>query len=149
MPHHFVTHEDRDKALLYALGLLEAEERRALQEHMLDGCGTCRSEVKGFEVVVEELSYCASAFPPPSRLRQRLLDQVSNERASLAPGEGFPAVRIKRAAAMEWEPTSHEGIWAKYLWVDQDKKRSTRLVRVQPGAKIPPHRHLATEVPDP
>ena len=97
MPHHFVTHEHRDQALLYALGLLEAEERQALEDHMHDGCGTCESEVKSFEAVVEELSYCACPFPPPSRLRQRLLDQVSNQLTSLAPGECLSAVRLKES----------------------------------------------------
>jgi hypothetical protein len=82
MPHHLLTHEDQDRALLYALGLLEAEERHALQKHIHDGCGTCESEVKSFETVVKELSYCASPWPPPSRLRQRLLDQVSNQLTS-------------------------------------------------------------------
>jgi hypothetical protein len=65
-----------------------------------------------------------------------LLDQVSNQLTSLAPGECLSAVRLKsRGHGMGTNLAPAH--FAKYLWVDQNKKRSTRLVRMQPVRRSP------------
>ena len=75
MRHHLLTEEQQHRTLLYALGILDPEEQTGLEDHLLQGCSTCESELQAFEEVVDLLFHAATLLSPPVRLRQRLLDQ--------------------------------------------------------------------------
>ena len=49
MRHQCPTHEIKEQAALYALGVLTQLEARAFESHVRDGCEICRSEVFRFE----------------------------------------------------------------------------------------------------
>jgi anti-sigma factor ChrR (cupin superfamily) len=45
---------------------------------------------------------------------------------------------------IDWEPTPWPGIWNKVLYEDATGRR-TVLTRMEPGARLPRHRHVALE----
>ena len=45
---------------------------------------------------------------------------------------------------IEWEPTPWPGIWNKVLYEDASGRR-TVLTRMEPGARLPRHRHVGLE----
>lgn len=46
MKHAIATDRERERAALYALGTLDAEEAARFAEHLAEGCGPCRAEVE-------------------------------------------------------------------------------------------------------
>jgi anti-sigma-K factor RskA len=63
---------------LHALGVLEGEDRLALEEH-LEECVSCRRELEQLRGDTALLALSATGPAPPSRARQRLLLAVSRE----------------------------------------------------------------------
>ncbi len=45
---------------------------------------------------------------------------------------------------IQWEPTPWPGIWNKVLYEDASGRR-TVLTRMEPGARLPRHRHVGLE----
>jgi anti-sigma factor ChrR (cupin superfamily) len=45
---------------------------------------------------------------------------------------------------IEWEPTKYPGVYIKRLYEDPSG-RMTSLTRMEPGAKLPSHRHVGIE----
>jgi anti-sigma factor ChrR (cupin superfamily) len=45
---------------------------------------------------------------------------------------------------IDWEPTKYPGVWIKKLYED-DTGRTTSLTRMEPGARLPRHRHVGLE----
>jgi anti-sigma-K factor RskA len=71
-----VTHEDYKEMLAaYALGALEAEETRALEEH-LRTCADCAAEVAQWSDATASLALSAQGVEPPAELRARILESV-------------------------------------------------------------------------
>lgn len=153
-------------AALYALGALEAEEARAFEAHLEEGCDACQSELREFESVVGSLGLAAHEAEPPVAARERLLERLaaqggseSNvEDASESKGEmgmgvladasrslcdeGFLVVR---AGEGQWLPTGDAGVSFKLLYTDRERGTFTTLVRMDAGASIRAHRHLGVE----
>ena len=48
-------------------------------------------------------------------------------------------------SAIEWEPTQFEGISIKVLYEDKEKGEMTCLLKWQPGATLPMHKHAEIE----
>jgi ChrR Cupin-like domain len=76
-------------------------------------------------------------------LRAQLL-RTAKERSPNRKAE-MQAWRIVRTAQLPWLPTKREGVWEKSLLHDPVRHRSARLIKINPGAAIPAHRHLGTE----
>ena len=47
--------------------------------------------------------------------------------------------------SLEWQATRFPGIEIKMLWQDADSEAYTALFRVQPGSRLPRHRHNGVE----
>ena len=45
---------------------------------------------------------------------------------------------------IEWEPTPFPGVWTKRLYGDASG-RMTTLTKMEPGARLPDHRHVGIE----
>ncbi|HYY95745.1 MAG TPA: cupin domain-containing protein [Pyrinomonadaceae bacterium] len=172
MTHATADEELEGQAALYALGALDAEEARAFESHLAEGCAACEAELREFEEVVSDLAFAAPEASPPAAARARLLALVSEEAAhdssaeaktetqsgdaqtktktqpggaetkSESGGAGFLVVR---AGEGEWRPTADAGVRFKLLFVDRERSTVTTLVRMEPGARIPAHRHLGVE----
>ena len=63
---------------LYALGVLEGDERTALQKH-LEGCTDCWRELEQLRGDMALLALSTSGPASPRRARQRLLDSIAGE----------------------------------------------------------------------
>ena len=141
-------HESREArieaALNYSLGLLEPSYNERLKEHLSRGCAECDAEALSFAQVAGALGMSANAVAPPPRLRERLLQAVAGIAASRDKTE-MQGWRMVRTTALPWQPAKREGIWEKSLLHDSIRRRSTRLIRMDPGAEIPAHRHLGDE----
>jgi anti-sigma factor ChrR (cupin superfamily) len=190
MTHATADEELEGQAALYALGALDAEEARAFESHLAEGCAACEAELREFEAVVSDLAFAAPEASPPADARARLLALVSEEAAhdrgaevktgtdsgdaktenqsgdaqtktktqsggaqtkaesgsaetrTESGGAGFLVVR---AGEGEWRPTADAGVRFKLLFVDRERSTVTTLVRMEPGARIPAHRHLGVE----
>lgn len=63
---------------IYALGALNPEEARLVQEH-LEQCAVCQSELRAYQQVVADLSLAARQRTPPEAVKQRLMAQVRQQ----------------------------------------------------------------------
>jgi anti-sigma-K factor RskA len=66
----------------YALGVLDAPERAALEAHLATNCPNCGSTLKEARWLVSQLAYAAPEAAPSDMLRGRLMKIVSEEAAS-------------------------------------------------------------------
>ena len=79
-----MTCEDlRDSYELYALGLLDGEEKREIDLHLGRNCAACRKYLKEALAVNALLLSQAPEVVAPSRLRRRVMASVGIERAGL------------------------------------------------------------------
>lgn len=70
---------------LYALGVLQGDERVALEKH-LEGCAACRRELEQLRGDMALMALSTAGPVPPRRARQRLLGAVAREpRRAAAP----------------------------------------------------------------
>src|SRR5262245_64422034 len=74
-----MTHEDIQSDLpLYALGSLDAEDRRAVEQHLADGCDSCSRELLTWREVVGMVPLEIPARAAPE-LKAKLLARVRAE----------------------------------------------------------------------
>ena len=154
---HTPAHEElMEQAALYALGALEAVEARDFERHLAEGCEACAAELREFEGVAARLALASAPARPPAGAREKLLSRIAADAedlrrperspaGALAPGKLAPALLVVRRDAGEWEATPAPGVFFKTLFVDREHDTVTRLVRLDPGARIPSHRHLGYE----
>lgn len=133
-----------DAAVNLSLGLLAPSERAGLNEHLRSGCVECEAEVLSFAEVAGALAISANAVEPPRRLRGQLLQTVAGLSAS-RDERGMQAWEVVATSALSWQPAKRRGIWEKSLLHDPVRHRSTRIIKMDPGAEIPAHRHLGDE----
>jgi anti-sigma factor ChrR (cupin superfamily) len=131
------TSELHELAASYALGALDSGERIAFEDHLRDGCPQCEAALRGYSEIVDEFAE-SLAQDPPVKVRRRLLAEVGrvpNPSSSLPEG-----VLIARSAEVPWRPM-FDGVACKLLHTDRIRRYSTSLVRMDPGARLPRHRH--------
>jgi anti-sigma factor ChrR (cupin superfamily) len=148
MSHTTVDEEQAGRAALYALGALEGDEAREFEEHLAAGCAACAAELREFETVASQLGLAAPEAEPPAGARARLLALVSEERAGPRPGvsqKDAPGFLVVRSDEGRWRPTDDAGVTFKLLYADRERGTVTTLVRMEPGSRIRPHRHLGVE----
>jgi quercetin dioxygenase-like cupin family protein len=81
----------------------------------------------------------APAAPPPS-LRARLMDRVRSDVQVWKTWDAGSAANVVRRESGNWT-TAKEGVRVKQLSVDPARHSVTMLVRMDPGASWPAHRH--------
>jgi anti-sigma factor ChrR (cupin superfamily) len=74
---------------------------------------------------------------------RRAAESIDSSRETQA--EEAPGFIVVRASEGEWRPTADPGVSFKLLFVDRERATVTTLVRMEPGARIPAHRHLGLE----
>jgi putative transcriptional regulator len=135
------THDEMlELAAQYALGTLPEEQVVPLKAHLEAGCPDCQEALEAFEAVVDHLGYAVPAAHPPPSVRDRLLARIHT--AAAADHRAWTLVRDRSDG---WEAAGIEGMWRKLLYRDQTAERRTTLVRMQPAACYPAHRHADTE----
>jgi anti-sigma factor ChrR (cupin superfamily) len=153
MKHTTVEDETRATAAAYALGALTQHEARSFEEHLSEGCEACVAELREFERVAEALACGVPLVEPPSGARAKLMARIGAEAGDVegdaqqksSPTAAAQSLLVVRADEGEWTRTADAGIFVKLLYVDKERDTVTTLVRMEPGSRIPPHRHLGVE----
>lgn len=74
----------REAAGLYVLGALSDDDRLRFESH-LASCAECAAEVRTLSQVTQALPYAVPQIDPPSRLRNRILSELSAPRSAATP----------------------------------------------------------------
>ena len=129
-------------APLYALGALDAREKEQFEKHLAN-CQACAAELQDLREVATGIASTV-ATQPPAELRERLIARVarSPRRPGLAYNES--GLLIARSHEINWR-TLAPGISYKPLYQDTTRSSDTMLVRMEPGAHYPSHRHAQVE----
>ena len=162
---HTTDEEALERAALYALGALDPDEAREFEEHAA-ACDDCGRELRCFLAVADALAIAPGPADPPEGARARLLALVSEDGGRNAGGESETRTNVARAHAPadgpnvfgdaggflvvrkgegKWRPTGDAGVSYKLLYVDRERGMYTTLLRMEPGSRIPAHRHLGVE----
>lgn len=126
-------------ALLYSAGLLEGADASEFEAMLRTGDEECISELRAWEEIEVELALALPESRPRPHVRERLMAQVSGT------VEPPPGMHIVRASEQGWSATPYPGVTSKLLYYDRSTHMFTSLLRMQPGASYPPHRHSACE----
>ena len=146
---HQTVEEAAERATLYALGALDEQEARLFEAHLAEGCDVCADEVRSFNPVIASLGTCPSEATPSPAVRERLAAFLTKEapsaRSAAAFAETNPGQIVKiRSAEGQWHPLA-TGVSRKILFEDRERGTTTFVLRLQPGAHIPPHHHGGIE----
>ncbi len=138
MKHEHLTNDLRERAALYSLGALPAEDAAVLAMHLARGCTVCAREVGTQERLVGALGQHATAVAPRPALREQVLAAVPAAPSTVPPS-------TVRPTTLAWEPGAIPGVVAKPLFADAATGRFTNMVRMEAGVSYPGHRHTDTE----
>jgi anti-sigma factor ChrR (cupin superfamily) len=133
-----MTTDLHDMTALYALGMLEEQEKPAFEDH-LRGCAECQEELRGFRGVAEDLGTLAAAEPPPA-LRGRLREQVGRAPKTAGVVLKEHGIYLAMADELPWR-SALPGVDVKPLYIDRERRYGTSLVRLAAGASYPRHKH--------
>jgi anti-sigma factor ChrR (cupin superfamily) len=128
--HLTLTDDDRERATLWALDRLDADEARAFAAHLAEGCAACRDEVDGLIAVTRDLALAAPPVTPPSSVRARVV------RA--------PSFRFVLDLEGDWVDIQ-PGVQRKTLAAGGGGASQTYLIRMAPGARVARHEHATVE----
>jgi anti-sigma factor ChrR (cupin superfamily) len=124
---------------LYVLGALPAEEILSMEAH-LEVCPACHQEWRTLAPTVEAFAaWPTDVLRPSPSLWGRLSERIAGGRR-----ETSPALPPQRVVQPEWEQVA-PGISCKFLADDAENHQVSMLVRLEPGAEYPPHRHAGVE----
>jgi len=115
--------EQQEAAALAALDLSPEEVRPAPS-----------ALTAAFREVAAVVAEVAPSVPPPPSLKERLMSRVADYE-SLKP---LADVRPHDGA---WRSAGAPGVDYKVLFQDKQTRRTTMLLRMQPGANLPAHHH--------
>jgi putative transcriptional regulator len=121
-------------ALADAVGALDPEERGDLEARLVALPLDVRAEVAHiYDASVEIASRAIGETPPPG-VRDALLTRIAS-----------PSNHTITAADGAWVETPVPGVRMKILAIDRARDRVTMLLKGEPGARYPAHRHSGPE----
>ena len=135
--------EWQELLVLHAFALLEAAERAEVEAHVRR-CSECAVELAGYAEVLTEIAQSRALSQPRDEVRAALLARISTPSAR-GVEQPLPGMFVLRDDAAPWRPTPFPGVTYKSLYVDPTTRMTTSLLRLEPGAAYPPHRHTAVE----
>ena len=94
-----LTHDEHSLAAPYALGALDASERRTFAAHLAT-CAACRQEVLDVQPIVDALAYAVPRHTPPPELRERVLRATTGTTADARARVRTPRSWLPLAAAI-------------------------------------------------
>jgi anti-sigma factor ChrR (cupin superfamily) len=121
-------------ALADAIGALDPDERRDLEVRLATLPPRVRAEVARLYDATVEIAASAIGEEPSPGVREALLARI-----------GAPANHTITAAEGAWVETGVPGVRVKILALDRARDRVTMLLRGEPGARYPAHRHSGPE----
>ena len=131
--HQELTQELQARVAIRVLGGGGRVEDAEFEAH-LEACKVCREEAARLRPVVGELVLSAPSAEPPAGLRERVLARLRGRPAAVLP-----------AGEREWVASDVLGVEISQLWLDNERRRHTTLVRMASGTSLPRHRHAGPE----
>jgi anti-sigma factor ChrR (cupin superfamily) len=127
---------DELEALVLAdsVGALDPEDRVGLQSRLEALTPEQRSEVARLYDAAVVLASGVPSLEPPAQARQRLLAAARK-----------PSTYTVWAADTAWTDTGLPGIRARVVTVDKARSLVTLVIRAEPGAVYPSHKHHGPE----
>lgn len=146
--HRFSQQEMTERASLYALGALSLWEARAFEEHLEEGCERCAAELQSFEETLNSLAFAAPEREAPAGAREKLQSLVAEDAArpdskASRRDDSQPLITL-RADEGQWYEVA-TGMSVKQLFFDRETGMVTTLLKMEPGTRIPLHRHRGIE----
>ena len=86
---------------LYAMGVLDAENKSEMEEHLRTGCPVCANGIKRATAMVSLLATMPEQVQPPARLRRRVLASIGTEKPNWWIA-AFAAVSVASISAVVW-----------------------------------------------
>ena len=117
-----------------AIGALDPEERAELRTRLAELTAEQRSEVAGLYELSTAVALSVPLVEPPAHLRERVLAAART-----------PTRYTVWAANAEWMESGVPGIRMRILAVDKARSLVTLVIRADPGAVYPSHRHSGAE----
>jgi putative transcriptional regulator len=121
-------------ALADAIGALDPDERRDLEARLAALPPHVRAEVAALYDASVEIAASVSDETPSPHVREALLARIA-----------APANHTVIAADGDWVDTPVRGVRMKILAIDRTRDRVTILLKGEPGARYPAHRHSGPE----
>ena len=128
-----------ERAALYVLGPMSAEEMQQFEDELRAGREEALSALRALADTTAELAVSQQTSKPPESLKSRLMERVVGGDPPAAPGRGkLGAIRSNEG---KWRQSEFAGIQYKVLFFDRAAGLVTTLVRMEPGASLPAHVH--------
>jgi quercetin dioxygenase-like cupin family protein len=129
-----IPHDLEALVLADAVGALDPDEQVELQARLDALTPQQRSEVATLYDAGTAVALTVPRLEPPTQVRERVLDAARQ-----------PARYTVWAADDAWIATGLPGIRARVLAVDKARSLVTLVIRAEPGAVYPPHKHHGPE----
>jgi anti-sigma factor ChrR (cupin superfamily) len=121
-------------ALADAVGALDPDERRDFEARLSAMPPAVRAEIARLYDVSVEIASSAIGETPSPRVREALLSRIA-----------APSNHTIAATDGAWVDTAVPGMRMKILAIDRARDRVTMLLKGEPGARYPAHRHSGPE----
>lgn len=135
-------------APLYALDLLDEEERRWVEEQIAD-CPDLSAELAEFQQAIDTIPYAAPPVSMATNLKDRLFDRIGEEIPPPSPiqSKTIPTLPdlIVRSCDLNWQPGRAPGVTIAIIHIDPIEREIVGVLKAEPGVRYPLHRHAAIE----
>jgi anti-sigma factor ChrR (cupin superfamily) len=121
-------------ALADAIGALDPDERRDLEARLAALPPSARAEVAALYDVSVEIAASARREAPSPAVREALLARVA-----------APSNHTVTPTDAAWVETATPSVRMQILAIDRVRDRVTMLLKGEPGARFPAHRHSGPE----
>jgi anti-sigma factor ChrR (cupin superfamily) len=150
-----ITEEQQERASLYALGILPADEVSAFEAEVR-ASSALREVLRELQQATVRLALELPRVAPPPELKSRLMARLAATQGPV-PSEPPPvapaplpspesALRfLKGAAQREWKPLPLPGAYIKVLSHQPDRGYAVLLGRLDPGVRYPAHTNAGPE----
>lgn len=147
MHNHNDEEDFQARAALYALGALPPFEARAFAAELALASDEARAEVAEFSAIASQLGLSVAEATPSAGVRAQLLARIARESQSPRPhAQAAPAPAQLDIFSNEGQWTKvFEGGFSKVLFVEPTNGYVTSLLKINPGARVPNHKHKGNE----
>ena len=132
----------QSRAALYTLGALLPFEKRAFVEELALASDEARLEVAEFQSIVAQLGMSVAEETPSESVRHQLLTRIAHEPQATA--QAAPSHLDISSTEGRWTKV-FEGVFRKVLFVEPTNGYVTSLLKMNPGARLPNHKHKGNE----
>lgn len=129
-----ITDDIQALALADAIGALDPDDRQELLDRLAALPPGVRAEVAHLYDASVEIAASAGGEEPSPGVRDALLARIA-----------VPSNHTIRSSEGAWVETGLPGVRMKILAIDRVRDRITMLIKGEPGARYPAHRHSGPE----